>query len=786
MRGTYWGLALAAVSGLVLQGAAGTALNAAVITSGNTGNPATDAFLSIGGDGGPGQMEINGGMTVTSGDGATVGTSFSATPGGQGDVTIRDTGSNWTVGGAGGSILFVGENGTGNVTVRNNGSLNVNAFDDPGFSDARIFLGGNGTTGTLTVQSGGKVRVEDANGAGGDDGIQIGRNPGSGPGDGALHVQGGGSEVVVRGNGAFINVGNGADGTLEVKSGARLAVEGTSDFSVINIGRAGSKGAMLVDDAEVVVNVDPGSSDTAFFRVGRDAVADPNTQASTLTIQNSGKVTIDGGNTSDSPGLSVALNPGSSGILTVTGSGSELEIIGNVDRPGMTVGRQGEGQLIVSDGGLVDVQTGASSDGGLSFGGSSFVPPGELNGRGTGLVTGANSKISATGDSAGIAVGNFGAGSLTVENGGAVESKFMWVGTNAGSQGTLNVNAGSQVALTGVDPTDNSGAILFVGRQGTGSVNINDGAISLDGQTGDFSGVLIGGTRNAPGGIGQLNMSGANASLSVTGSDQTFIGIGRNGIGVMRVEDGASVTLDPTGSVSVATTAASVGTLIVDGANSTFDAGAEVRLAQDFNGVDSGGTATAVVRNGGVIKATNVHVGTGGILAGDGTVMGNLVNEGGLVGPGLSPGTLSITGDYIQLDGVLVMEIDGTGLFDVLDVGGLFDVQGGLIELAINQDFMADVLANPGLLPSLDDLFGGVGSQVDTSMIMASAEGFRDVDVTFNQDGTVGSVTAASAVPEPAAFGLLGLGLLGLGAVVRRRGRSGDGVAGASRSSKEA
>lgn len=52
-----------------------------------------------------------------------------------------------------------------------------------------------------------------------------------------------------------------------------------------------------------------------------------------------------------------------------------------------------------------------------------------------------------------------------------------------------------------------------------------------------------------------------------------------------------------------------------------------------------------------------------GVLAGEGNVLGNVTNRGGVVSPGSSYGMLTITGDYVQgPDGVLHIELDASSL----------------------------------------------------------------------------------------------------------------------------
>lgn len=68
-----------------------------------------------------------------------------------------------------------------------------------------------------------------------------------------------------------------------------------------------------------------------------------------------------------------------------------------------------------------------------------------------------------------------------------------------------------------------------------------------------------------------------------------------------------------------------------------------------------------------------VTVNDGGTLAGSGTINGDLINRlGGMVSPGESVGTLTVTGSYLQeMGSTLVVELDSAALMsDLLDVSG--------------------------------------------------------------------------------------------------------------------
>jgi len=79
----------------------------------------------------------------------------------------------------------------------------------------------------------------------------------------------------------------------------------------------------------------------------------------------------------------------------------------------------------------------------------------------------------------------------------------------------------------------------------------------------------------------------------------------------------------------------------------------------------------------GTLTSPSVTLDAGGTLAGTGTIIGAVVNNGNLA-PGNSIGTLSITGPYTQAGGsTLTVEIDSSGATDLLDVTGAATIQPG-------------------------------------------------------------------------------------------------------------
>ena len=156
---------------------------------------------------------------------------------------------------------------------------------------------------------------------------------------------------------------------------------------------------------------------------------------------------------------------------------------------------------------------------------------------------------------------------------------------------------------------------------------------------------------------------------------------------------------------------------------------------------------------------------TGGTLSVD-AFNGNLVNAGGTLTPGNSPGITVITGDYTQLhDGTFDVEIGGLFQgteYDWLDVSGsatldgalnvsLFDFGSGLFNPSLGDSF--DILTADTIIGEFDLLtlaLLGDGLKWDVSYIL------DDFSADFVR------LSVVSAVPVPGAVWLFGSGFVAL------------------------
>jgi len=485
-----------------------------------------------------------------------------------------------------------------------------------------------------------------------------------------------------------------------------------------------------------------------------------------------GLIQLDGGSSATVGGLLLGAQTGGDGTLVVEGAGSQLTLAGDdgdADVAGLWAGGSGAvASLQVSAGGALLLESGPHASGDQ---GNLLILGSEEGGSATATVSGAGSSVEvldtgADDTSAGISVGFEGTGSLSVESGALVRVDTgssaggggIAVGGNrllAGTHGTgaLTVSgAGSLVEILGAT----SG--IDVGARGPGSLSIGAGAV-VDAN----AGITVGHREDAP---GDAVVDGAGSLLTGGGF---LVGDRPGATGSLQVTGGAAATFTDGGAVGVAPAEgglpAASGSVLVDGAGSVLDAGGALLVGRQLDGLSDGGSGEVSVRNGGEVVASPLILGSDGALTGDGSVEGPVSNAGGRIEPGLSAGTLTMTGDFVMTAGLLLVEVEGAGAgeADLLEVLGSASLTGGEVR------FLVD--------PGVD---AGEGLEVDF-LSSSGAPGFSDVDATAFQDGAplavevaaTGSGLEATLLPEPAASLLL-LAVGGaLGALRRSRAAAG-------------
>jgi len=560
-----------------------------------------------------------------------------------------------------------------------------------------------------------------------------------------------------------------AAGIYAGQSGAGwLDITGGQLFST-----SGSVGAESA--ATGVINVTGSSS--AWTNTGPLSVGEYGT--GTLGIASGAQVS----NTSDGQ---IGVYEGSTGSVTVTGSGSQW-----TNSARLYVGYDGSATLLISNGGLVRVDGTTTSVG--------------LNANSTGNVTvqGANAKWT---NSGALYVGQSGDGTLSISGGGNVTNTSGQVAYASGSTGNVTVsganstwtnsgelNVGSSGSGTLI--VSNGGQVSstqgYVGRYGSGAGNVTiTGTGSAWSATGNL---YLGGATIVAGGAanvsvtdgGQINVTGllkllrANTTLIVDGGSVNA-GILEGTAGTIRISDPTAGTALTLGSNSLALTGrtfsgtitdnTTAGSLVKDGSNTQILAGANTY---------SGGTT---VKNG-TLLATNtsgsatgygaVTVQNGGTLGGDGTVgwLGKTVSveQGGRLTPGYNDfGILSVADDLSLASGSLLsFDLNDPLLSsDMIAVGGDLSLANGVL-LDVDITSYTPEVGDQWTLFTHDDLFGS-----PTYITVNNVTSIPGSSLSFSFSDESGNlVMTLTAVPEPSTLAMLaGSGaFLAWGFVVRRR-----------------
>lgn len=233
------------------------------------------------------------------------------------------------------------------------------------------------------------------------------------------------------------------------------------------------------------------------------------------------------------------------------------------------------------------------------------------------------------------------------------------------------------------------------------------------------------------------------------------------------------------GTVTFASTSGPSDLQVVQGAH---EFQARVALASNLSAVIAAGTQLAfngqvdlnghdiVVTGGGVLSINNrveadggnIIIDEGGGVGGSGSIDGDVLNAGGLLSPGNSPGTLAISGNYTQSSvGKLRMEIGGLegGIgHDQLIVDGLASLAGSL-----------EIVLLPSFEPARGNSFKlfDLTSHVGEFQAIALPTLAHGLMWDSSQLYTRGELSVA-AVPEPTSATTLFV-LLSIGAIHRTR-----------------
>ncbi|NYF34042.1 autotransporter-associated beta strand repeat-containing protein [Sphingopyxis sp. JAI108] len=406
----------------------------------------------------------------------------------------------------------------------------------------------------------------------------------------------------------------------------------------------------------------------------------------------------DGGTLNNADGM-IGRESGEQGVVTVTGTDGSGSASTWTNTGILRVGRLGSGTLGILDGGIVTVAD-------IAYIGDDVGSQGTVN------VSGqdANGNASTWTGASDIVVGEFGSGTLNITAGGQVGNQSGWIGSNAGSQGIVNV---SGVGANGAASTWTNNGDVLVGYDGNGTLNIADGGkvVSVGGQIGANSDgvgeVLVTGVGSSWENSGRINVglfgagtlriengatvTGNDAIIGASGNGNAIISgagtswinthqlsVGSFGTGSMRIENGASVT-----SNQAYIGANSTGSVVVTGAGSNW-------LVTDFSmTVGNEGAGSLLVENGGLVRAEGgfalgVAAGSSGTVTIAGTTGNRGVVETSQIGGGLGTVDFSLDGGVLratQDEGEFFADF-GANDVTLGTNGGIIDTDGHNIGIA--------------------------------------------------------------------------------------------------------
>ena len=509
---------------------------------------------------------------------------------------------------------------------------------------------------------------------------------------------------------------NGTPATIaQITGGAKLVIDGTSLSITGTLDASGLDAADVVNGGAIAVT---GTTKlllgTVTLSGGLMTVSAPTTLSGTITeAGGAGSFTITPTGSVDvepTPGLSIRAKIENDGALQTAGL---TALFPSAASP------SSEGNFVTTATGTLSLQPA-----------STFTLAGNVTGTGRVEVAQSTVTVPAGGPFTPGSLGIFGAGRLDLNRNAQVGAFDVHDSTTTGGRhgsGLLTVSGPGDSALVG-------------GQLGGTGTTVFDGPLLLAVQS--DSSRLTGGAQVRTNGATDLKAGGLaidagsaweNAgAMTISNASPTTTAL--SGPGVLRNLASGVITKTAAGTFLGSGSLENAGTITVGGGIfGTVVAGAFGTLTQTagLTTVAAGATLDkSVLLQGGTLR------GAGGVRS--------IVNTGGTVEPGASPGRLTVAGNYDQrAGGKLRMEIAGTtpgSTYDVLAVGGAASL-GGTLELA-----------SSGFVPAQGDVFRilTAGSRSGEWAALTSAQGYA---ANYQADGVTlcvrGSTGCAAVLPSP-------------------------------------
>lgn len=394
------------------------------------------------------------------------------------------------------------------------------------------------------------------------------------------------------------------------------------------------------------------------------------------------------------------------------------------------------GSVSVS-GGTLDLAAGGSSNGTFATGAEGLIKFNSNYALNVGSSFAANSNV------------QLASGTLTLASGYTFKPAFL-----SFSGGTL-AGAGAWEVPLAASATWSGGTLTGTGATTVnGQLTIAGGDPTISGRNLTNQGSLVFAPDNFLSVSGDVAIVNAPFALFELGSAGTFSRAG--GIQTFQNQANATVHMTTEGSFNFSLPVTNAGNFIISSGTLLFS---------------STFTHTAgniVLENGSTAQFSSGLNVAAGVLAGSGTIVGN-VTSSGLLSPGSSPGQLNIVGD-LSLLGISLFEIGGTvqgSGYDFVNVSGTATL-GGNLHLVFVNGFQNTILPT--------DTFSLLSAGLRSSTFLnAPSSGLRiftsDGLGSFQIDYTGITVNLSNfvAVPEPSTWVLLLTGSLLVTFQLRRR-----------------
>jgi fibronectin-binding autotransporter adhesin len=384
-------------------------------------------------------------------------------------------------------------------------------------------------------------------------------------------------------------------------------------------------------------------------------------------------------------------------------------------------------------------------------------------------------------------------------SGGNLLLGYCSIAEQAGIHADLTISSGS------LDLTKMVSGTLWVGRSGTGTLNLSGGTVSdwqgTVGASGNGTATISGGAWNNSvltvglSGTGALNLNGgmvsdqygyvgnnagSNGSATITGGSwntSTSLTVGVSGAGTLNLNGGTVAINSGSGSLLLASNAAATGTLNFGSTTGTLNAaavrGGAGTAAVNFN--HPAGSYTFSPTLGGTLGVNQTGAGTT-ILIGTNTYTGTTTISGGTlqIGNGGASGTLGTTGVVDNATLAINRSDSFTLANSITGSGSLRQVGPGVLTLTASNSYTGGTTIKSGTLAvpgsgSINHISGNLvigDSSGDSGVLSLSGGSVSSRESYLGRDaGSSGSATITSGTWSTDQFlyvGNLGTGTLNI------------------------